>query len=1002
MPSLHETVYPRFKSGVSEKELYDIYTPLADEVDLSRRAARGGNAQICFLIMLKCFQRLGYFVPLPDIPQPIRQHISIAANIPISDEAIENYNKSGSRLRHAQIIREHLQVKPYGPEAIHVMEEAIEAAAKTKDEPSDLINIAIEELIRQRFELPAFSTLARASNNIRVSIYRSFYKQIYNRLSAVSRHKLDKLFELEEDTPYSPWNRLKQDPGRPTLTHLKDLVKHLEWLSQQNVEINVFVDIPYIKIRHLAAEAKTLNAAQMKALEMNKRYSLAAALIKVELSIVLDDLAEMFIKRMSSIHKKGKEALELYHIQQAQATDKLIATLKDVVVAYNKDGGVEERFSAIQSVIGDQSEKILCECETHAAHAGNNYYPFLWKYYKSHRIVLFGVLKTIVLHSTSQDISLENSLKFLQPHENTRKEFIEAVSFENKGRDNESKTQLLDLSWVSDIWWKLITGHSNRSVYPDKINRRHFEICVFSQITWDLKSGDLYVEGSDKFSDYRGQLIPWDEYERTKEEYGIQAGLAVNSHCFAEYMKTWLNQAILDTDNSFVCNQYLRFEKGELIIGKSESKKLPPELKEIESLISARLKSISILDVLIDTEYWLNWTKFFGSVSGHGTKIENPVERYIIASFCYGCNLGPAQTSRSLEEVNRRQVAWVNDRHISEEKIDSAITHIINAYNCFSLPKFWGSGKRASADGTKWDLYEQNLLSEYHIRYGGYGGIGYYHVSDTYIALFSHFIPCGVWEAVYILDGLLKNESDIRPDTLHADTQGQNAPVFAISFLLGINLMPRIRNWKDLKFFKPYDDVKYNHIEELFSGTVDWDLIETYFPDMLRVVLSIKAGKITASTILRKLSTYSRKNRLYQAFRELGRVIRTGYLMQYMKDEELRSTIQAATNKSESFNRFAKWLFFGGEGIISENSRDEQRKAIKYNHLVANCLIFYNVFYISRILQECILEGYKLDQEILEFLSPYVTQHVNRFGKYSLDLTRKPPNIKYDLYLNNF
>jgi len=62
------------------------------------------------------------------------------------------------------------------------------------------------------------------------------------------------------------------------------------------------------------------------------------------------------------------------------------------------------------------------------------------------------------------------------------------------------------------------------------------------------------------------------------------------------------------------------------------------------------------------------------------------------------------------------------------------------------LPGFWGSGKRVSADGTKWDLYEQNLLSEYHIRYGEYGGIGYYHVSDTYIDLFSHFIPCGVWE----------------------------------------------------------------------------------------------------------------------------------------------------------------------------------------------------------------------------------------------------------------
>lgn len=101
---------------------------------------------------------------------------------------------------------------------------------------------------------------------------------------------------------------------------------------------------------------------------------------------------------------------------------------------------------------------------------------------------------------------------------------------------------------------------------------------------------------------------------------------------------------------------------------------------------------------------------------------------------------------------------------------------MINAYNQFALPKYWGSGKRASADGTKWSLYEQNLLSEYHVRYGGYGGIGYYHVSDMYIALFSQFIPCGVHEAVYILDGLIQNGADIKPDTIHGDTQAQSGP----------------------------------------------------------------------------------------------------------------------------------------------------------------------------------------------------------------------------------
>ena len=190
----------------------------------------------------------------------------------------------------------------------------------------------------------------------------------------------------------------------------------------------------------------------------------------------------------------------------------------------------------------------------------------------------------------------------------------------------------------------------------------------------------------------------------------------------------------------------------------------------------------------------------------------------------------------------------------------------------------------------------------------------------------------------------MKNKSDIQPDTLHADTQGQNAPVFGLAYLLGIQLMPRIRNWKDLKFLRPSKESTYQHIDGLFSHSIDWNLIGNHYKDMLRVVMSIKMGRIHPSTILNKLNTYSKKNKLYQAFRELGSAIRTLFLLKYLSDEKLRSTIQAATNKSESFNGFSKWLFFGGEGIIAENNRERQRKIIKYNHLIANCLIFTMYF----------------------------------------------------------
>jgi TnpA family transposase len=74
-----------------------------------------------------------------------------------------------------------------------------------------------------------------------------------------------------------------------------------------------------------------------------------------------------------------------------------------------------------------------------------------------------------------------------------------------------------------------------------------------------------------------------------------------------------------------------------------------------------------------------------------------------------------------------------------------------------------------------------------------------------------------VWEAVYIIEGLLKNDFDIQPATVHADTQGQSLPVFGLAALLGFELLPRIRNWHDLIFYRPDARARYQHIEALFG-----------------------------------------------------------------------------------------------------------------------------------------------------------------------------------------
>ena len=162
---------------------------------------------------------------------------------------------------------------------------------------------------------------------------------------------------------------------------------------------------------------------------------------------------------------------------------------------------------------------------------------------------------------------------------------------------------------------------------------------------------------------------------------------------------------------------------------------------------------------------------------------------------------------------------------------------------------------------------------------------------------------------------------------------------------------------------------------------------------MLWVAISICQSKVRSSTILRKLSTESRKNKFYVAFRELGRMVRTMFLLRFMNDDDLRRTINAATNIAEAWNGLIQWVAFGGEGVVRQNNREEQRKIIRYNHLVANLVVFHNVVSMTRVLQELVDEGYPVTPEIIGRLSPYKTEHINRFGHDELRFDHVPPPI---------
>ncbi len=159
----------------------------------------------------------------------------------------------------------------------------------------------------------------------------------------------------------------------------------------------------------------------------------------------------------------------------------------------------------------------------------------------------------------------------------------------------------------------------------------------------------------------------------------------------------------------------------------------------------------------------------------------------------------------------------------------------------------------------------------------------------------------------------------------------------------------------------------------------------------------MQEGKVLPSMLLRKLTTYSRKNRLYQAFHALGTVVRTVFLLRFISDVKLREVIHRSTNKVEQYHNFEDWITFASRGIIYERAYVEQEKRIKYTGIIANCVMLDNTVEISTALNALAKEGLIPTRDELAALSPYQTRHIKRFGNYELDLSAVPVPMTDDL-----
>jgi len=307
------------------------------------------------------------------------------------------------------------------------------------------------------------------------------------------------------------------------------------------------------------------------------------------------------------------------------------------------------------------------------------------------------------------------------------------------------------------------------------------------------------------------------------------------------------------------------------------------------------------------------------------------------------------------------------------------------------LSNIWGEVTTACAsDSKQFGAWDQNLLTEWHVRYNGPGVMVYWHVERKALCVYSQFKRVSSSEVGAMINGVLRHCPEMAVDRQYVDTHGQNTVAFAFCRMLGFQLMPRLKGISRQKLNKAEFNQVFPNLEMMMTKVINWELVEEHLDTLVKHVVALKLHMTDAESLLRRFTRNNAQHPAYKAFSELGRAIKTIFLCQYLASEDLRREIHTGLNVVESWNNTNGFIFYGNAGELATNRQEDQEAGLLALHLIQASLVYINTLMIQRVLAEKEWTD-RMKPRDLAGLSPLLTQHVNKFGHFELDLETRLP-----------
>ena len=824
-----------------------------------------------------------------------------------------------------------------------------------------------------------------------------FCAGILDRLTSGTRERLEALLRPGKVAPNDPEAdsatqpapalllQLRGDPGRPGLAGVQEGLARLELIREVALPPDLFDGVLPHELERYRRRVMTEAPYELRRHPEAARLAWLAVFVHLRGRTLTDDLIDLLIETIHHIGARAEHRVERELLEDLKrVTGKQNLLFEVAGAALEKPDGIVR--DVVFPVIGEQTLRDLVR---EAKATGPIYRTTL-------RTVIRNSYKG---HYRRMVPQILRRLEFRSNNEHHRPVLL-AIDLLKRYADSKLQTfPIEEVVPVDDIvrglWREAVVENDAKG--QQRINRITYEICVLEALREKLRCKEVWVVGANRYRN-PDEDLPTD-FEARRAPYYQALNLPLEADRFIADLQSEMRDALQTLDAGMPGNRLVnigrkRNKDGWITVTPFDPQPDPANLIAIKSEIAATWSMTGLLDMVKETDFRLNFTGALKSATAYETMDRSVLRpRLLLCLNGLGTNAGFQRMAGLQSGTTAKDLAYVRRRYLAADAMREAIAIVANGTLHARNPNIWGDGTTACASDSKhFGAWDQNLTTQWHVRYGGRGVMIYWHVERKSLCIHSQLKSPSSSEVASMIEGVLHHCTEMEVDRQYVDSHGQSTVGFAFCRLLGFQLLPRLKAIGSQRLSRPETGhpAAYPNLQPVLTKPIDWELIRQQYDQMVKYATALRLGTAETEAILRRFTRNNVQHPTYTALSELGRAAKTIFLCRYLHSEALRREINEGLNVVEHWNSANEFIFFARRGEMVSNRREDHEISMLALHLLQNCMVYINTLMLQRVLTRPHWSG-KLTARDLSALTPLIWEHVNPYGRFELDMETRLP-----------